>query len=186
MPTRSTPVGRAQGDSTSAATASMSAPPGFPPPSTCASAASNSGVMTEVECSRKSDPYSFPRLGGRLSSEWAKGNNIFGRLVVRVIGPVDAKPWKEDEDGDHDRTHGRRRGQHRPYNTRNVRQRDRVNRRMVASVIRRLCLLRGVRECDLKTMIYQYNRKEERAAWKGGRGTARPSFSLAEAARSEW
>src|SRR5207249_6269745 len=70
-------------------------------------------------------------------------------------------------------------------NTRNVRQRDRVNRRMVASVIRRLCLLRGERECDQKAMIYKYNRKQERAAWKGGRGTAGPSFLLAEASRSE-
>jgi hypothetical protein len=49
---------------------------GFPPPSTCASAASNSGVMTAVACSRKSDPYSFHVSAGLLSSEWAKGNKI--------------------------------------------------------------------------------------------------------------
>ena len=44
-------------------------------------------------------------------------------------------------------------------NTRNARQRDRVNRRMVASVIRRLCLLRGARECDLVAMIYTITEK---------------------------
>src|SRR2546427_12143200 len=41
---------------------------GLPPPSTWASAASRLGVMTEVECSRKSDPYCRHVSDGLLSS----------------------------------------------------------------------------------------------------------------------
>jgi len=60
--------------------------------------------MTEVECSRKSVRIR-PRLGGTLCRVNGLRETISRSLVVRVIGPVDAKPWKEDEDGDHDRTH---------------------------------------------------------------------------------
>src|SRR5437867_7144457 len=42
---------------------------------------------------------------------------------------------------------------------RNARHRDRVNRRTVASMIRRVRLFRGARECDLEAMIYTITEK---------------------------
>ena len=53
-------------------------------------------------------------------------------------------------------------------NARNARQRDRANRRTIASVIRRLRLLRRAamfaRGWEGEAMVYNYNRKEGRGA----------------------
>src|SRR5262245_16623876 len=48
---------------------------GFPAPSTCASAARSSGVMTGVECSRKSGPYCRQVSNGVFASVPLTGKN---------------------------------------------------------------------------------------------------------------
>src|SRR5215472_15205681 len=53
---------------------------GLPAPSTCASAASSSGEMTGVECSRKSGPYARQVAAGLLTSAWPTGKNISAGL----------------------------------------------------------------------------------------------------------
>ena len=68
-------------------------------------------------------------------------------------------------------------------NARNARQRDRANRRTVASVIRRLRLLRRAalleRGCDLVDMIYNYNRKKGRGAvWSIPRARGRRTIRM--------
>src|SRR6266702_434029 len=55
---------------------------GLPPPSTWASAASSSGVMTAVECSRKSGPYCRQVSGGVLASAPLTGKSISAGLRI--------------------------------------------------------------------------------------------------------
>src|SRR6185503_18403379 len=59
---------------------------GLPLPSTWASAASSSGLMTAVECSSKSEPYARHVCAGVLASEplTGKSNSVGLRATCRI------------------------------------------------------------------------------------------------------
>lgn len=54
----------------------------------------------------------LPGFDGTFVEGPVQGKEDFARLVERVIGPVDAEPQEEKEDGNHDGPHRRRRLEH--------------------------------------------------------------------------